>query len=162
MTQVCSVYSQLLQLFPRRQFAQIVKQHQAEYNAKGFTCREQFLAMLFCQVAHLNSLREVCLGLAGCESLLKHLGINTAPKRSTLAYANANRPWELYESVYWVVAFQSGRARALATVHLPGLVGVVEQSDGRTASGKETGRAVTHAADLVAGSWTAAEMQAST
>src|ERR1039457_2539972 len=100
MTQVCSVYSQLLQLFPRGQFAQAVKQHQAEFNAKGFTCWEQFVAMLFCQVAHLNSLREVCLGLAGCESPLKHLGIRTAPKKSTLAYANANRPWELYESIF--------------------------------------------------------------
>jgi len=100
MTQVCSVYSQLLQLFPRGQFAQAVKQHQAEFNAKGFTCWEQFVAMLFCQVAHLNSLREVCLGLAGCESPLKHLGISTAPKKSTLAYANANRPWELYESIF--------------------------------------------------------------
>jgi len=58
------------------------------------------VAMLFCQVAHLNSLREVCLGLAGCESPLKHLGISTAPKKSTLAYANANRPWELYESIF--------------------------------------------------------------
>jgi len=100
MTQVCSVYSQLLQLFPRGQFAQLVKQHQAEFNAKGFTCWEQFVAMLFCQVAHLNSLREVCLGLAGCESPLKHLGIGTAPKKSTLAYANAHRPWELYEAVF--------------------------------------------------------------
>src|ERR1017187_2255155 len=61
------------------------------WNAKGFTGWEQFVAMLFCQVAHLNSLREVCLGLAGCESPLKHLGISTAPKKSTLAYANANR-----------------------------------------------------------------------
>ena len=100
MTQVCSVYSQLLQLFPRGQFAQAVKRHRAEYNAKGFTCWEQFVAMLFCQVAHLNSLREVCLGLAGCESPLKHLGIGTTPKKSTLAYANAHRPWELYESVF--------------------------------------------------------------
>jgi hypothetical protein len=100
MTKVCSVYSQLLQLFPRGQFAQAVKQHQAEFGAKGFTCWEQFVAMLFCQMAHLNSLREVCMGLAGCESPLKHLGISTAPKRSTLAYANAHRPWELYESVF--------------------------------------------------------------
>ena len=100
MTPVFSVYSQLLQLFPRGQFAQVVKQHQAEFNAKGFTFGEQFVAMSFCQVAHLNSLREVCLGLAGCESPLKHLGISTAPKKSTLAYANANRPWELYESIF--------------------------------------------------------------
>jgi hypothetical protein len=90
----------ILSTFPRRQFAQVGKQHQAEFNAKGFTCWEPFVAMLFCQVAHLNSLREVCLGLAGCESPLKHLGISTAPKKSTLAYANANRPWELYESIF--------------------------------------------------------------
>ena len=100
MTQVCSVFSQLLQLFPHREFARAVKQHKAERHAKGFTCWEQFVAMLFCQVAHLNSLREVCLGLAGCESPLKHLGISSAPKKSTLAYANANHPWELYESVF--------------------------------------------------------------
>jgi hypothetical protein len=100
MLQVCSVYSQLLQLFSRAQFARAVKDHKAERNAKGFSSREQFVAMLFCQLAHLNSLREVCMGLASCESPLKHLGISTTPKRSTLAYANANRPWEAYESIF--------------------------------------------------------------
>jgi Domain of unknown function (DUF4372) len=57
MLQVCSVYSQLLQLFSREQFARAVKHHQAERNAKGFSSWEQFVAMLFCQLAHLNSLR---------------------------------------------------------------------------------------------------------
>jgi len=61
MTPVCRVYSQLLQLFPGGQFAQVVKQHQAEFNAKGFTRWEQFVAMLFCQMTHMNSLREVCV-----------------------------------------------------------------------------------------------------
>ena len=37
MLQVCSVYSQLLQLFSRGQFARAVKHHQAERNAKGFS-----------------------------------------------------------------------------------------------------------------------------
>jgi hypothetical protein len=100
MFQVCSVYSQLLQLFSRGQFARAVKHHQAERNAKGFSSWEQFVAMLFCQLAHLNSLREVCMGLASCESPLKHLGISVTPKKSTLAYANANRPWELFESIF--------------------------------------------------------------
>jgi hypothetical protein len=109
MTQVCSVYSQLLQIFLRGQFAQVVKRHQAEFKAKGFTCWEQFVAMLFCPVAHLDPLRAVCLGLAGCESPLKYLGISTAPKKSTLAYANADRTWELYES----------RARLFFSVTLP-------------------------------------------
>ena len=83
MTQVCSVYSQLLQLFSRGQFAQAVNQHQADCNAKGLSSWGQFVAMLFCQMAHLNSLRELCLGLASCESPLKHLGISITPKKST-------------------------------------------------------------------------------
>lgn len=83
MTQVCSVYSQLLQLFSRGQFAQAVNQHQADCNAKGLSSWEQFVAMLFCQMAHLNSLREACLGLASCESPLKHPGISITQKKST-------------------------------------------------------------------------------
>ncbi len=100
MTQVCSVFSQLLQLFSRGEFARAVKQHSAERKAKGFTCWGQFVAMLFCQVAQLKSLREVCMGLAGCEAPLKHLGVSETPKKSTLAYANENRPWELYQTVF--------------------------------------------------------------
>jgi hypothetical protein len=29
---------------------------------------------------------------------LKHLGVPVAPKRSTLAYANEHRLWELYQT----------------------------------------------------------------
>ncbi len=100
MTQVCSVFSQLLQLFSRGEFARAVKKHSAERHAKGFTCWGQFVAMLFCQVAQLKSLREVCMGLASCEAPLKHLGISETPKKSTLAYANENRPWELYQTIF--------------------------------------------------------------
>jgi hypothetical protein len=100
MIQVCSVYSQLLQLFPHRDFARAVKHHEAERHAKGFSCWGQFVAMLFCQVAQLKSLREVCMGLASCESPLKHLGLSETPKKSTLAYANEHRPWELYQTIF--------------------------------------------------------------
>jgi hypothetical protein len=99
-TQVCSVFSQLLQLFSRGEFARAVKEHSAERHAKGFTSWGQFVAMLFCQVAQLKSLREVCMGLASCEAPLKHLGLSETPKKSTLAYANQNRPWELYQTVF--------------------------------------------------------------
>ena len=100
MTQVCSVFSQLLQLFSRGEFARAVKQHSAERNAKGFTCWGQFVAMLFCQVAQMKSLREVCMGLASCEAPLKHLGLSETPKKSTLAYANEHRPWGLYQTLF--------------------------------------------------------------
>jgi hypothetical protein len=46
-----------------------------------------------------HSLREIVGGLRSCEGKLKHLGI-TAPHRSTLAYANGHRPWQLYETIF--------------------------------------------------------------
>jgi hypothetical protein len=97
---VCSVFSQLLQLFSRGEFTRAVEKHAAERHAKGFTCWGHFVAMLFCQVAQLKSLREVCMGLASCEAPLKHLGIRWTPNKSTLAYANENRPWELYQTIF--------------------------------------------------------------
>jgi hypothetical protein len=95
-----SIFSQLLQLFPRLEFEQAVKKHRSDYSAKGFTSWGQFVAMLFCQFGRAHSLREICGGLASCEGKLKHLGVSDSPKRSTLAYANANRPWSLYQTVF--------------------------------------------------------------
>ena len=100
MTRFSSIFSQLLQLFPRMEFEQAVKEHLAERSAKGFSSWGQFVAMLFCQLGRAHSLREICGGLASCEGKLKHLGVPEAPKKSTLAYANEHRPWELYRTVF--------------------------------------------------------------
>jgi hypothetical protein len=100
MNRVCSIFSQLLQLFPRVKFQQAVVQHKAERHARGFTCWGQFVAMLFCQLGQAGSLREICQGLMAIEGKLKHLGIDRAPNKSTLAYANEHRPWKLYQTVF--------------------------------------------------------------
>jgi len=99
MNRFSSIFSQLLQLFPRTEFQQAVQETRAERHARGFTCWGQFVAMLFCQLGRAHSLREITGGLRSCEGKLKHLGI-TAPNRSTLAYANEHRPWQLYEKVF--------------------------------------------------------------
>jgi len=104
------MFSQVLQLFPRSEFQQAVRASGAERHARGFTCWGQFVAMLFCQLGRAHSLREICGGLASCEGKLAHLGIE-APSRSTLAYANAHRPWQLYERVFYQLL---ARCRATA------------------------------------------------
>ena len=52
MNRVCSIFSQLLQLFPRAQFEARVREHKAERHARGFSCWSQFVAMLFCHMGH--------------------------------------------------------------------------------------------------------------
>jgi len=101
LNRVCSIFSQLLQCFPRLEFESLVSKHQAERHARGFSCWGQFIAMLFCQLGRAHWLREICGGLASCEGKLRHLGLSDSPRRSTLAYANEHRPWELYREVFW-------------------------------------------------------------
>ena len=68
--------------------------------------------MLFRQLGRAHSLHEIEGGLKSCEGKLSHLGIE-APARSTLAYANAHRPWQLFEKVFYGL-YETVAARALA------------------------------------------------
>lgn len=94
------MFSQILKLVPRIEFERMVKQTGAEYASKGFSSWSQFVAMLFCQLGRAHSLREIEGGLKSCEGKLAHLGIE-APARASLAYANAHRPWQLFEQVFY-------------------------------------------------------------
>lgn len=96
-----SLFSQVLSLVDRGHFARSVKELNAERCAKGFTCWGQLVAMLFCQLAQAKSLREIEQGLRSCEGKLRHLGVEEHPRRSTLAYANEHRAWELYRCVFY-------------------------------------------------------------
>src|SRR5882724_8740044 len=100
MVRVAGLFSQTLSLFSRTEFHSAVREHGAEKYSKGFSCWDQFVAMLFCQLAQAKSLREISSGLSCCLGKLQHLGMKRAPSRSTLSYANARRPWELYETVF--------------------------------------------------------------
>jgi hypothetical protein len=100
LTRVSSIFSQILQLIPRFEFESAVRKHDAERHTRGFSSWGQFIAMLFCQLGHAKSLREICGGLAASEGKLRHLGLPAAPARSTLAYANEHRPWQLCQTVF--------------------------------------------------------------
>ena len=101
MVKVASLFSQLLHEFPRTEFEQLVRKHKAEHGAKGFQSWTQFVAMLFCQLARTDSLREICNGLSCCLGKLVHLGVEKAPNKSTLSYANEHRPAALFEDLFW-------------------------------------------------------------
>lgn len=100
MSASCSMFSQILKLIPRIEFERMVKETKSEYAAKGLSSWSQFVAMMFCQLGRAHSLREIEGGLKSCEGKLAHLGIE-APARSSLSYANAHRPWRLFEQVFY-------------------------------------------------------------
>jgi Transposase DDE domain/Domain of unknown function (DUF4372) len=96
-----SMFGQVLQIFSKSEFYSAVKETGAGKGAKGFSCWDQFVSMLFCQLGQARSLREITGGLASCLGKLKHLNMDTAPARSTLSYANTKRSWKLYETVFY-------------------------------------------------------------
>ncbi len=102
MSASCSMFSQILKLIPRTDFARLVKETKAEHRSKGVSSWSQFVAMLFCQLGRAHSLREIEGGLKSCEGKLAHLGIE-APARSSLSYANSHRPAELFEKVFYTL-----------------------------------------------------------
>jgi len=101
MVRHASLFSQLIAVFDRNKFKKLVMKHQAEKFSKGFQSWNQFVSMLFCQVAQAKSLREISGGLACCMGKLRHLGISEAPSKSTLSYANKNRPWEMFQDLFY-------------------------------------------------------------
>lgn len=103
MVRSASLFSQLLKQVSRPLFAELVDKHKAERNAKGFTCWTQLVSMLFCQLARADSLREISNGLSCCLGKLTHLGVDRAPNKSSLSYANQHRPAALFEDTFWAL-----------------------------------------------------------
>jgi hypothetical protein len=101
MVRNASLFSQLLNLINRQRFYELVYRHCSERYAKKFSSWDHFVAMLFCQLAQAKSLREICGGLACCLGKLKHLAMTTAPNKSTLSYANAHRPWQMFQDLFY-------------------------------------------------------------
>jgi Domain of unknown function (DUF4372) len=101
MNKFSSIFGQILQIFSKHEFCEAVQATGANHGEKGFTCWQQFVGMMFCQLGQAQSLREICGGLASCLGKLKHLGVDAAPSRSTLSYANEHRTWQLYREIFY-------------------------------------------------------------
>jgi len=91
-----TVFSQLMDLAPQREFQRCVTRYSADHRLRRFSCWDQFLCMAFAQLTFRQSLRDIEACLRAAPSLY-HLGIRTAAvARATLADANERRNWRVY------------------------------------------------------------------
>ena len=111
MAHINTVAQQLLKLTPRHEFDAVVRE--ADRRSRKLTCWSQFNAMLFAQFTGRDSLRDIENGLAARKTELYHLGIGDV-RRSTLADANENRPWQVYETLFERTL---AKCRAFAPTH---------------------------------------------
>src|SRR5216684_1398115 len=110
-----SVFHGLLKYVPWDVFDRLVVAHSADRRVRHLTTKSQFIALLYGQLEGASSLREIEAGLASHKSRLYHLGVS-APRRSTLADANASRPCAVFSELFAVMAARAHRPlrRALA------------------------------------------------
>ena len=91
------VFSQLLGFVSIKKFRRCVKRYNGDHRVKNFTCWDQFLCMIFAQLTHRESLRDIEVCLRTKSKKLYHLGIRGKISRSTLARANDRRDWRIYQ-----------------------------------------------------------------
>lgn len=97
------VFSQIMEELPRHQSDACVQRYQGERYRKNFSCRDQFLAMAFGQLAYRESLRDVVTCLSSHRQKLYHLGFQHSVTKTTLAHANEKRDWRIYRDLAQVL-----------------------------------------------------------
>jgi len=91
-----TVFSQLIEHLPHKEFQKCVARYHGSYYLKNFSCWDQFLAMAFAQLTYRESLRDIEACLRSLQSKLYHMGFRGRVFRSTLADANESRDWRIY------------------------------------------------------------------
>jgi hypothetical protein len=91
-----TVFSQLVQHLPEKEFQKCVARHQGDSNFRGFSCWDQLLAMAFAQLTYRESLRDIESCLRALQSKLYHMGFRGKVSRSTLADANESHDWRIF------------------------------------------------------------------
>lgn len=96
-----TLFSQIISKLDRIRFAKLVKERQTDKHQKGYNSWTHLVSMLFCQFARSGSVRDISNGLRSATGNLNHLGISSAPSKSTISYQNKHRDWRLFRDYYY-------------------------------------------------------------
>ena len=94
------IYGQLIKSLNREKILEISRKYGGERYVKSFDGYTHMLTMLYAVIQRFDSLREIETSMTAEVRKLKHLGIESVPKRSTLSEANARRSEKFFEEVY--------------------------------------------------------------
>src|SRR5690606_11272201 len=92
------VFAQLASFLNRSKFNRIVTKYHGDRYVKHFTCWNQLLALMFGQLSSRESLRDLVIALDAHESKCYQLGMGKTVSRSSLARANQDGDYHIYEA----------------------------------------------------------------
>jgi hypothetical protein len=93
------VLSQVLDLVHWQTLSRLVERYSAESRVRHFGCRQQLICMAFAQLTWREGLRDITTCLNAKPAALYHLGFCEPVAKSTLADANEQRDWRLWEDL---------------------------------------------------------------
>ena len=111
-----TLFSQIISKLDRFKFSKLVKEKETDKHQKGYNSWTQLVAMLFCQFAKSQSVRDISNGLRSATGNLNHMGIEKAPSKSSISYQNKNRNWELFRDYYYQLLESLGQQAAFKQV----------------------------------------------
>ena len=101
------VFTQLMDFISRYQFDKCVEKYNWNKKVRKLSCWEQFLSMSFWQITYRESLRDVVICLKSQKEKLYHLWFSEKIFLSTLAKANENRNYKIYEDFAMILIKKS-------------------------------------------------------
>lgn len=123
------VFAQLASFLNRSKFNRIVTKYDGDKYVKHFTCWNQLLALIFGQLSNRESLRDLIVALEAHHSKCYHLGMGKNVSKSSLARANQDRDYHIFEEyAYYLVS----EARQKCANHIFKLGGNVYAFDSTT------------------------------
>ena len=117
------VFAQLLEFLDYDKFRHFVDKYGGNRYVKHLTCWNQLLALMFGQLSNRESLRDVIVALEAHRSKCFHLGLGRKPiAKTTLATANQNRDYRIFEDFAFYMMAQARQRRAEDIFKLGGRV----------------------------------------
>lgn len=126
------VFSQLTSSLSRYAFQIYVDAYRGDHYVKSFPSWQQFLCLCFGQLTFRESLRSIVLCLNAHPNKLYHLGFRSLIKRSTLADANEQRDWRIYQAFGYSLIQKARRLYHQDTTFLDALDGTFYALDSTT------------------------------
>ena len=105
------VFAQLLSFLNEDKFRRIVDKHQGNRYIKHFTCWNQLLALMFGQLSNRESLRDLIVALSAHRSKCYHLGMGKNVSKSSLARANQDRDYRIFEEFAYFLVSEAQQKR---------------------------------------------------
>ena len=116
------IFAQLVSFLNRSKFNRIVAKYDGDKYVKHLTCWNQLLSLMFGQLSNRESLRDLIIALDAHHSKCYHLGMGKNISKSSLARANQNRDYRIFEEFAYYLVNEARQKRVTKVFNFDGHV----------------------------------------